>query len=126
MNQLYIYIYPHISSLLRLPPTRPLPLIPLPGIFWNILLPDIPRALLSLRYEYSCHLMEAFSKHSRSITSHIFFFTSTSSIFSLAFITNMTLFIYLFACSLSPPSDVSTKNSTMPGTRQVLYKYLLC
>ena len=25
VNQLYIYIYPHISSLLHLPPTRPLP-----------------------------------------------------------------------------------------------------
>ena len=25
VNQLYIYIYPHISSLLRLPPTLPIP-----------------------------------------------------------------------------------------------------
>ena len=25
VNQLYIYIYPHISTLLRLPPTLPIP-----------------------------------------------------------------------------------------------------
>ena len=27
VNQLYIYIYPHISSFLRLPPTLPIPLL---------------------------------------------------------------------------------------------------
>ena len=27
VNQLYIYIYPHIASLLRLPPTLPIPLL---------------------------------------------------------------------------------------------------
>ena len=42
---------------------KTLPLFPLPGIFWKILLQDIPSALLSLRYLYSCHLMETFPKH---------------------------------------------------------------
>ena len=42
---------------------KTLPLFPLPGIFWKILLPDIPSALLSLRYLYGCHLMETFPKH---------------------------------------------------------------
>ena len=41
---------------------KTLPLFPLPGIFWKIMLPDIPSALLSMRYLYSCHLMETFSK----------------------------------------------------------------
>ena len=50
MNQLYVYIYPHIPSLLRLPPT--LPILPLIGIL-NTIIPDKDFSLfnrLSLYY----------------------------------------------------------------------------
>ena len=52
MNQLYIYIYPHISSLLCLPPTRPIPPLQVDTKHWADLPVESMRLLPTIYFTF--------------------------------------------------------------------------